>query len=53
MIFRLNGARVNALVVKRLPDGGRNGHEVVISASHDVHARDDLRLGKLPDMQLV
>jgi hypothetical protein len=51
--FRLDGSVVYVVLVKHSPDIPHNPHKVVFFAEQDMNTSDMLRLGQLPDVQLV
>lgn len=53
VVFRLDGARVDASLVQRLADLCRNRHEIVLARRHDVHRRNNLVLRQLPHVELM
>jgi len=51
--LRLNGSVMYIVLMKHSPDIPHDPHKVVFFAEQDMDASDMLRLGQLPDMQLV
>jgi len=49
----LDGSVVNVVLVKHSPDIPHDPHKVVFFAEQDMNTGDMLRLGQLPDVQLV
>jgi len=51
--LRLDGPVVNVVLVEHSPDIPHNPHKIVLFAEQDMNTGDVLRLGQLPDVQLM
>lgn len=52
-ILGLYGAGMDPVVMQSFAYLGRHRHEIVVPGGQNVHRRDDLRFGELPDVQFV
>ena len=51
--LRLDGSVVDVVLVEHSPDISHDTHEIVLLAEQDMNTGDVLRLGQLPDVQLM